>query len=185
MSNTELLNQLLNLSIWKTKDDNENYEVSISGSVRNVKTKRILKPYIRGIGYYCVKLLKNNICKNLPIHRLVANAFLPNVENKECVDHIDSNKLNNTISNLRWCSNQENSFNRQLSSNNTSTIKGVRFENNKWRAQICFNYKKIHIGYFDSLEDAKQARQKKAAENNLKSYLKKWCYNILNYKKEK
>ena len=47
MSNIELLNQLLNLTIWKTIDDYPNYEVSITGSVRNVNTKRILKQKIK------------------------------------------------------------------------------------------------------------------------------------------
>jgi hypothetical protein len=138
MSNIELLNQLLNLTIWKTIQDYENYEVSISGSVRNVKTKRILNPSIVGNGYYAIILYKNGKAKMHKIHRLVAKAFIPNIDNKKCVDHIDSNKLKNTISNLRWCSYQENNFNSSLSSKNTSTIKGVAWDKSrqKWISQI-------------------------------------------------
>ncbi len=82
------------------------------------------------------------------------------------MDHIESNKLNNTISNLRWCSNQENQYNRQLNENNTSGIKGVWFNKirNKWHSQIQINNKQIHIGYYDNIEDAKIARQKRSAE---------------------
>ena len=82
------------------------------------------------------------------------------------MDHIDNCKLNNTISKLRWCSNQENQFNSQLNKTNTSGIRGVIWfkQTKKWRAEIKFNNKKIYLGYFTNIEDAKQARQKKAAE---------------------
>ena len=147
MSNTELLNQLLNLTIWKTIDDYPNYEVSITGSVRNVNTKRILKQKIVGIDgnkYYAIDLWKKNNGKMFKIHRLVAKAFLPNVENKECVDHVDNNKLNNTISNLRWCDLSENQHNRRLNNNSTSSIKCIYWNKkaNKWHAQIMLNNKK-------------------------------------------
>ncbi len=162
--NTETLNKLLEYTIWLPIKDYNNYEVSICGSVRNVKTKRILKQMINSNGYYIINLYKNNNMKTFKVHRLIAKAFLPNLENKECIDHCDNNKLNNTISNLRWCDLSENQHNRKLNKNNTSSVKGVRFESNKWRAQIRFNNKTIHIGYYNNIEDAKQARQKKAAE---------------------
>jgi hypothetical protein len=165
MSNIELLNKLLELTIWMPIKGYENYEVSISGSVRNVISKKILKPMIRN-GYYHINLRKNGKMKHHNIHRIVANTFIPNIENKKCVDHIDSNRLNNTISNLRWASYQENQFNTSLNSNNTSGIKGVWFNKirNKWYAQIYLNYKRIHIGYYDNIEDAKIARKLKAKE---------------------
>ena len=71
-------------------------------------------------------LYNNGKEKYFLIHRLVAKHFIPNIENKNCVDHIDNNKLNNTISNLRWCNSQENQHNRQLNNNNnTSGVKGI------------------------------------------------------------
>ena len=58
------------------------------------------------------------------------------------MDHIDNCKLNNTISNLRWVSHQENQYNRKLNKNSNSSIKGVFWveSRKKWKAQIQFNY---------------------------------------------
>ncbi len=80
MSNIELFNKLLELTIWKTIDGYKNYEVSICGSVMNSKTKRILRPRVVGIDgneNYAVYLCKNGKTKNYTIHRFVANAFIP------------------------------------------------------------------------------------------------------------
>ena len=149
--NTEMLNQLLQLTVWQPIKGYNNYEVSICGQVRNSKTKRVLKPGIDDKGYYIVCLCKNNNKKTYRIHKLVANAFLPKIDvTKNCIDHKNNNKLDNTISNLRWVTSQQNNFNSSLSSKNTSTIKGVSFNKkmNKWKAQITINYKQIHLGYF-------------------------------------
>lgn len=93
--------------IWKEIKDYEGlYWVSNQGRVKN-RHNRILKPEIR-TGYHSVGLCKNSKCKHYRIHRLVAQAFIPNPENKPIINHIDENKLNNTPSNLEWCTNQEN-----------------------------------------------------------------------------
>ena len=167
MNSKQLLEQLLQLTVWLDIKGYENYQISICGSVRNSKTKRILQPGNNSYGYYFVNLYKNGKNKIHKIHRLVANAFIPRVDiTKTYVDHIDNDRINNTISNLRWCTFQQNQFNRQINNNSISKIKGVSFykRNNKWRARIRFNNKLIHLGYFDNLEDAKQARQKKSIE---------------------
>lgn len=59
-------------------------------------------------GYYIVTLCKGKERKTKKIHRLVAEAFIPNVENKLQVNHIDGNKLNNNVKNLEWCTDSEN-----------------------------------------------------------------------------
>lgn len=59
------------------------------------------------------------------IHRLVAMTFIPNLENKPCIDHIDNNRLNNNVDNLRWCTYSENGMNKIKQRNNTSGIVGV------------------------------------------------------------
>lgn len=62
-------------------------------------------------GYYRVLLFNNGKGKNHCIHKLVADAFIPNKESKKQVDHIDTDISNNKASNLRWCSQKENNNN--------------------------------------------------------------------------
>ena len=64
-----------------------------------------VKPRLGGWGYLVVTI---SYGKNCSIHRLVAEAFLPNPENKPCVDHINGNRLDNRVENLRWVSHKEN-----------------------------------------------------------------------------
>lgn len=79
------------------------------------------------------------------------------------IDHEDGDGLNNKISNLRSVDRQQNMSNRSIPSNNKSGVIGVRLEQGKWRAQIAVKGKKIHIGMFDSFEDAAAARKKEEA----------------------
>jgi hypothetical protein len=97
---------------------------------------------------------------------LVAIHFLENPDNKNYVDHIDGNKYFYRIENLRWATLSENQHNRRISSNNSTGVKGVYFDNqiNKYRAQITIDNRKIHIGIYRTLEQAKNARQNKARE---------------------
>ena len=86
----------------------ELYSVSDQGNVRNDKTGRILKGGLDKDGYPQVILCKNRSRVNRKVHRLVAEAFIPNPDNKPQVNHIDGNKQNNAASNLEFCTNQEN-----------------------------------------------------------------------------
>lgn len=80
------------------------YEVSSEGRVRNVKTGKILKPKNNRRGYLFVGLHKNGAVKNRYIHRLVAQAFIPNNDqSKTLINHKDENKRNNSVANLEWC----------------------------------------------------------------------------------
>jgi len=132
--------------------------------VKNNLTGRVLKTSLRGSGYKKVDLSKNGKSKTVNIHQLVAKHFLLNPDNKLCIDHIDNDKTNNNISNLRFATHIENGRNSSISKKNTSGVKGVCFDKprQKWRARIGINNKLIHIGYFDTLEDAKTARQNRA-----------------------
>lgn len=71
-------------------------------SNRTVKGKKIKKSFDRD-NYYTVSLCKNNNKTTKRIHRLVAQAFIPNLENKSMINHKDENKQNNNFSNLEWC----------------------------------------------------------------------------------
>lgn len=150
--------------VWKIIDGYTNYSVSSFGRVRNDKKENIMKPRISTHGYYQVGLYKNGKQKLCKIHRLLANAFIPNPENKKCVDHIDNIITNNKLNNLRFATKSENGQNRKLNNNNTSNVKGVCWNKRrkKWHARIDLNGKRFNIGYYETFEDAKIARQSKA-----------------------
>ena len=96
------------MEIYKVISDYPTYEVSNMGNVRNIKTGRVLKPGKDKSGYLMVWLWNENGKKVFKVHRLVANAFIPNPEIKPCVNHIDGCKSNNYVSNLEWCTSGEN-----------------------------------------------------------------------------
>ena len=82
------------------------------------------------------------------------------------VDHINHNPLDNRKSNLRICTQQQNSMNKSKHSNNISGVAGVSWkkDKHKWCARIIYNRKNIHIGYFDTLEEAIEARKQAEIE---------------------
>jgi hypothetical protein len=86
------------------------YQISNLGNVKSFKpvsNGRILRPVYRK-GYATITLRKNGVSKVCSIHRLLAEAFIDNPDNKPCVNHIDGNKANNDLSNLEWCTHLEN-----------------------------------------------------------------------------
>ena len=104
--------------IWKDIKGYEGlYQVSSFGRVKSfdsidklgrIRKGRILKGGKITHGYLKVKLYKNGIASHHRIHRLVAQAFIPNPENKSEVNHIDEDKTNNMLSNLEWVTRNEN-----------------------------------------------------------------------------
>lgn len=96
--------------IWKDIKGYEGlYEVSNIGRVRslNKRKKRVLKNE-NGYGYLRVSLSKNNKLKHFQVHRLVAQSFIPNVNNFPEVNHINGVKDDNRVENLEWCTRNEN-----------------------------------------------------------------------------
>ena len=86
------------------------YLVTSHGRVLSLKygKMRELKPRKNNSGYYYVDLSKNGKLHSKTVHRLVAQAFIPNPENKTEINHIDENKSNNCVSNLEWMTHKEN-----------------------------------------------------------------------------
>lgn len=93
---------------WKEiQGYNGRYFISSDGQIKN-KYGKILKPWIRN-GYYTIGLMVNKKRTNYYVHRLVAEYFLSNPDQqRDFVNHLDGNKLNNNVSNLEWCTRQEN-----------------------------------------------------------------------------
>lgn len=93
---------------WKKIEGFENYSVSNNGQVRNDKTGRILKTYKKPSGYIQVQMGRKTVPKY--IHRLVAQAFIPNVSNKPQINHKNGNKGDNRADNLEWVTASENAL---------------------------------------------------------------------------
>jgi hypothetical protein len=167
----------------------KNYSISNLGNVRNDKTNRILKAG-NNKGYKLCVLNR----KTLSVHRLVAIAFIPNPDNKQQIDHIDNNRSNNNVNNLRWSTSQENQCNKGISNKNTSGYKGVYYvkDRKKWRAEISINGKSTFIGIYETSEDAVIARYKEAlkihkdfiSKDEIEQYNQALYFNdfIYNYK---
>ena len=85
------------------------------GGTGRVVPEKILKPYLLPTGYYDFSLIKNGKYKHHSLHRLIAEAFIPNPHNFPEIDHIDRNTLNNDLSNLRWVDKKVQNNNRDLS----------------------------------------------------------------------
>jgi hypothetical protein len=155
-----------------------NYEISNLGNCRNIKTMRILKPILQKSNYYKYTLGQNEedkkIKKHLYQHRLIGLYHIDNPLNKTYIDHIDQNRSNNNITNLRWVTRSENNRNKKKSVNKTSIYNGVYFDKTttKWMAKIEVNYKKKYIGRFATEVEAAEARDKYILANQLDEFFK-------------
>ena len=97
------------MQIWKDIEGYKgHYQISNYGNVRSLKKDAFLMKggYLKG--YKIISLWKNGTGKMFRVHRLVAAAFIPNPDNKPCIDHIDGDRANNHADNLRWVTAKEN-----------------------------------------------------------------------------
>ena len=156
---------------WKVVKGFENYLVSSLGNVKTIngKLKKVVYDSKNDYGY--VELWKNNKGKKFRIHRLVAEAFIPNTLGKEQVNHIDGDKKNNCVSNLEWVTPKENI--RHAIENDLSSIK----------------YGSKNLSSKLKEEDVKYIRENAGINKSVKELSEIYnvstttIYNIINYKK--
>jgi hypothetical protein len=117
-----------------------------------------IKSFYWSVGYKgYVNGFENN--KKISLHRFIMGAT-----EYTTIDHINRNPSDNRKINLRFCTPQQNTFNKSLAKNNKSGVRGVYKSGNKWRAVIFYNNKNIHLGSHDLFEDAVAVRNEKAKE---------------------
>lgn len=131
------------------------YAVTSCGKIWSYRNKRFLTPRKNKKGYLSVLLCNNGVEKDFKIHRLVANAYIPNSENLPQINHKDENKQNNCISNLEWCT---NTYNRNYGSRNKRAAIGI--SKAKMKPCICIETGKI---YPSVIEAAKETSLHKAS----------------------
>jgi hypothetical protein len=151
---------------WRHIIDYPNYEVSNTGKVKSLKRNIILKPFPDSWGYPTVTLRNNGMRRDPKVHILVAESFMPSKPEGIQIDHIDRNKQNNCVNNLRYCTQSENRYNLnpQNRLNKSSIFKGVSWHkaSNKWISKIRKNKKDYHLGIFNSELEAALAYDKTA-----------------------
>lgn len=109
------------MEVWKNIAGFDGYQVSSNGKVKSIERlikgygtrikrqkERILVSVPNHSGYHRLSLRRNNKSTNVSVHRLVAESFIVNPENKPEVNHIDGDKSNNNVLNLEWCTSSEN-----------------------------------------------------------------------------
>jgi hypothetical protein len=94
---------------WKKIPDS-NYSVSTHARIRNNLTNYMFKLHVNKQGYQKIHIKVGVVEKNFFVHRLLMAAFVPNPENKPCVNHINGIKNDNRLENLEWCTVRENNI---------------------------------------------------------------------------
>lgn len=154
---------------WKIIEDYPNYMVSNLGRVKAINWHREnkekeMKPYIHK-GYLRLRLCKGGKTKQFLIHRLVAQTFIPNPENKPYIDHINTDRTDNRVENLRWVTNKEN-CNNPISKKHYSN--GNKGKGSKSVLQFTKEWE--FVKKWDSLNEAE-------LELGIKSRLSEYCGN--------
>lgn len=163
----------------------ERYYISDKGKVYNENGKEISQRKATN-GYMRVNVRKGDIKyekpKTFSVHRLVAEAFLPKIDGKECVNHKDGNKTNNNAENLEWCTHKENSIHayntndkyKQFCLNNIKKT----YEQNKKMVKVFYNGQ--YLGIYKGIEEtAKKFNvNKKTIYNNSKGMTNRKGYTF-------
>lgn len=171
--------------IWKDVLGYEGiYQISSLGRVKSLSRfietrkgvfafvkERVRIPNLTKQGYFRYKLSNKNKEFCFFAHRLVAFAFIKNINNKPQVNHIDGNKKNNKVSNLEWVTDRENSCHKFKNGNCSSRYIGVCYNKhkNRWESSISILRKSIHLGTFKTEEEAYAKRVEFEKNNNIEN----------------
>lgn len=144
---------------WKPVEYNNAYSVSDMGRVK--RGDHFLCASIDSYGYFVVTLFNGRERKMFKVHRLVAIHFLDNPGNLPVVNHKNTIKTYNFVTNLEWCSVRENNAHKFKSTTKTSKYTGVSFHKRQtkspWVATIEVDKKSIHLGSYATEKEAQQA----------------------------
>lgn len=142
------------VSSYRDEIWNKRYALKIAGTKNKKKS---------GLSHLRVRV--NN--QRFYVHRIIWTMVNGEIPDGMEIDHSDGNGLNNSIDNLRLVTKRENNLNRPKSSRNTSGVTGVSWNNRdgKWVAHIGLNGNIKHLGYFDKIDDAKEARLNAQSRN--------------------
>ena len=131
--------------MWKKIEANPRYEVNEIGEVRNSETGHIRSLEIKK-GYPALKIPVGGKEKTLLVHRLVAEAFIPNPDGLPCINHKDENKANNHVDNLEWCT---------VAYNNAYGVRQTMCDFHRGKAVVAYKDGKPQEIYWTMVEAAK------------------------------
>ena len=136
---------------WRKIEGFENYSVSDTGEIRNDLTGKKLKSFVSSTGYKISHLSANGIKKTVKLHRIIAKAFIPNPNNKKCVNHINGNKQDNSLNNLEWCTHSENNIHsyKMLGRKSYNAIEAMTIK--KMKPVICIETGKLYKSVKDAI----------------------------------
>lgn len=147
------------------------YHISNYGNVKSMpkathKKTIIKKPVMNACGYLTVELWRYNKSTRFRIHRLVADAFIPNLDKLPQINHRDSDKENNYVGNLEWCDDRHNRNHFNKTRKLSSKYPGVSWNKKvgKWETRIREDGRKRCLGYFKDEIDAAEAYIEKLKE---------------------
>ena len=130
------------------------YMIYPDGTAYTRIRRRFLKQTVSNRGYHRVGLSRDGKRKHYSVHRLVAEAFIPNPDNKPEVDHINQVRFDNRVENLRWVTSLENGQNKGTNKLNTSGHKNIIYQKRttRWKFEKRVNKKRYHKHFRTKIE---------------------------------
>lgn len=150
MIKNENHDELDNTKEWKIVKNYPDYKISNLGDIFSIKSNKILKPRQDENGYYKIKLINDIKRRHMFIHRLVYDTFKNIIDDNKVIDHIDKNKINNNINNLREVSLSDNSKNCEKKKQEKTIIHQYTLNNEFIKEWISFDEIKNNLGYHSS-----------------------------------